>query len=227
MSPEADKTFYLLSIRGKLKPQTLEEARAVHNATAGAPESVAAARALGDVSHMVFVPTDQNGPDAGEFLILDVWTSLEGLNQFFSNHQVQEGGAMIFTERDPVVWMPATGFTEYHLPSPHGRDDRTVAIVRGPVHSPEHAQGVHNEFVGSQVSKARIAGNLSHAPYFRMAAPGTDGPAEFFAVDTWMDSEGMARHYADPALPEAFGKLFAGMPSATTWRHPEGEWVEW
>ncbi|MEP7358682.1 MAG: hypothetical protein ABI847_15655, partial [Anaerolineales bacterium] len=71
------------------------------------------------------------------------------------------------------------------------------------------------------------AGNLSHEAYFRLVPPGTEGPAEFFAVDVWMDPAGMAKHYADPALPEAFGKLFAGMPSATTWKHPEGEWVEW
>ncbi len=72
-----------------------------------------------------------------------------------------------------------------------------------------------------------MAGNLSHEAYFRMAAPSADGAAEFFAVDVWMDGEGMARHYADPALPAAFQKLFAGEPSATTWRHPEGDWVEW
>jgi quinol monooxygenase YgiN len=227
MSPEPDMTFYLLSIRGKLKPDTLEAARAIHNSTAGASANVAAARALGDVSHMVFVPSDQNGPKAGEFLILDVWNSMDGLNQFFANPHVQEQAGQIFTERDPVVWMPATGFLGYHLPAPFGRNDRTVAIVRGPVQSPEQAKVVHDEFVGSQVNKARMAGNLSHEAYFRLAAPGTNGAAEFFAVDVWMDAEGMARHYADPALPAAFQKLFAGEPSATTWRHPEGDWVEW
>src|SRR6187455_2221313 len=88
-------TTYLLAIRGTLAPATLEEARAIHNETAGAPQNVEAARSLGDLSHMVYVPTTQvggNGGDAGEFLILDLWNSVEGLGQFFANPQVQEQG---------------------------------------------------------------------------------------------------------------------------------------
>ena len=231
---EQPLTFYLLSIRGKLKPATLEAAREIHNATAGAPANVAAARALGDVSHMVYVPADphsngagHNGTGAGEFLILDVWNSLEGLNQFFANEHVQAQAAQIFTERDPVVWAPAPGFHTYHVPAPHGRHDRTVAVVRGSVHSPEQAQAVHNDFVTSHVNKARIHGDLSHDAYFRLAAPGSPEALEFFAVDVWMDPAGMAAEYADPSFGPIFQKLFAGAPNATAWRHPEGEWVEW
>src|SRR5258707_516672 len=94
---------YLLSIRGTLSPDTLEAARALHNQTAGAPESVAAARALGDFSHMVYVPTGQQSASAaGEFLILDIWNNMEGLNTFFANPHVQGQAGQIFSERDPV-----------------------------------------------------------------------------------------------------------------------------
>src|SRR5579859_7003438 len=96
--------LYLLSIRGTLAPATLEEARGIHNQTAGAPESVAAARSLGDLSHMVYVPAGQSaGAGAGEFLILDIWQSIDGLNNFFANPQVQQGAGMIFASRDPQV----------------------------------------------------------------------------------------------------------------------------
>ncbi len=64
-------TVYLLSIRGILALKTLEAARAVHNETAGAPANVAAARALGDLSHMVYVPMEHEGHHGNEFLILD------------------------------------------------------------------------------------------------------------------------------------------------------------
>src|SRR6185369_10207093 len=104
----SDLSIYLLAIRVTLAPTTLEEARKVHNMTAGNPDGVAAAKSLGDVSHMVYVPMDHDGHEkgkgAGEFLILDLWTSVDGLNTFFSDQHVQEGGAMIFTQRDPVVW---------------------------------------------------------------------------------------------------------------------------
>src|SRR5215813_8932131 len=84
--------LFLLAIRGTLAPATVEAARSIHNETAGAPPSVAAARSLGDLSHMVYVPADHNGSGTGEFLILDIWNSAEGLNKFFSNPQVHEGG---------------------------------------------------------------------------------------------------------------------------------------
>ena len=58
-----DLTLYLLTIRGTLSPDTLEAARKVHNQTAGNPDGVAAAKSLGDVSHMVYVPMEHDGHD--------------------------------------------------------------------------------------------------------------------------------------------------------------------
>jgi hypothetical protein len=225
MSP--DKEMYLLTIRGKLKPTTVEESRNVHNATAGNPAGVAAARSLGDLSHMVYVPTGQDGGASSELLILDVWNSVDGLNQFFSNHDVQAGGNMIFVERDPVVWMPARGAFTYHLASPKGKDARWVGVVRGKVHSHDQALAAHNEFASGAVNQARLAGNISHDVYFRLAQPGTPESLELLAVDVWMDPAGMAATYSNPSYGTVFEKIFAGMPAATTWQEPAGEWVEW
>jgi len=220
-------SIYLLSIPGTLSPKTLEEARVVHNMTAGNPQGVAAARSLGDLSHMVYIPIDHAGPQAGKFLILDQWNDLDGLNQFFADKQVQEGGAAIFTEREPVVWAPAEGFTGYHTPAPYGCNDRYVAVVRGTVSSHEEARKVHNELVEKNMNNARMAGDLSHEAYFRLAAPGSPESLEFFAVDVWMNSDGMMAYYNDPKFAEGFSKLFTGMPSSSIWVHPAGEWVEW
>lgn len=223
-------SVYLLSIRGTLAPKTLENARSIHNATAGAPASVAAARSLGDLSHMVFTPVGQNGNNghgAGEFLILDQWNNIEGLNQFFANKQVQEQAGQIFSDRDPVVWTAAEGFIGYHFPSPYGKNERYVGIVRGMVESRSKAQSIHNALVGPTVNKARMNGNMSHEAFFRLTPPGTPESLEFFAVDVWMDGDGMNRHYNDPDFMSGFQKLFAGQPSATIWTHPAGEWVEW
>ncbi len=227
MSPEKDTNLYQLMIRGKLKPATVEAARNVHNATAGNSAGVAAARSLGDLSHNVYVPTGQNGGAASELLILDVWNNLDGLNQFFSNHDVQEGGNMIFTDRDPVVWMPARGAFGYHLLAPKGKHDRFVGVVRGSVHSHEQALAVHNEFAAAAVNQSRMAGCISHDVYFRLAQPGTPESLELLAVDVWMDAAGMASVYANPEMGAVLGQMFAGMPSATTWQEPAGEWVEW
>jgi hypothetical protein len=227
MAPEKDTTQYLLTIRGKLKPATVEASRSVHNATAGNSDGVAAARSLGDLSHMVYVPAGQNGGAASELLILDVWNNIDGLNQFFSDHNVQEGGNMIFTEREPVVWMPAHGAFTYHLAAPKGKNDRFVGVIRGPVHSHEQALAVHNEFASMGVNQARMAGNVSHDVYFRLAQPGSPESLELLAVDVWMDGAGMAATYTNPAYGSIFTKLFSGPFVASTWQEPAGEWVEW
>jgi quinol monooxygenase YgiN len=219
--------LYLLSIRGTLAPATLEAARILHNQTAGAPESVAAARALGDFSHMVYVPTEQQGSDAGEFLILDLWRSMEGLNTFFANPQVQEQGGQIFSGRDPVVWAPADGFVSYHFPAPAGHNERYIGVVRGLVKAHRAAQERHNALATAHVAAARQRGNLSHEAYFRLAAPDAPEALEFLAVDVWMSASGMQQHYGDPSFSQAFGDLFVADPAASTWQHPAGDWVEW
>src|ERR1700730_17944668 len=163
--------IYLLAIRGTLAPETLEAARKVHNETAGAAANVAAARSLGDLSHMVYTPASESSLGAEEFLILDLWNNAEGLNQFFSNEQVQEQAGLIFTERDPVVWAPAEGFGGYPLPAPHGKNEPIVARVRGTVKSRDAARSIHNALTDGLLNKARLAGALSHDAYFRMAPP--------------------------------------------------------
>ena len=218
---------FLLSIRGVMATPELEASRVTHNKHAGTPENIAAARALGDLSHMVYTPIDGGGAAANEILFLDHWNSLEGLNAFFAHPQVQEGGALIFAHRDPGVWMPAEGFAGYHFPAPADQTGRYIGIVRGPVASREQAREIHNALVGPTMSMARAAGSMSHEAYFRLAPPGSPEALEFFAVDVWHNGQGMAQFYQNPQFLAGFQKLFAGMPSATAWMQPAGQWTEW
>lgn len=224
-------TLYLLTIRGTLSSDTLEAARKIHNQTAGDPAGVAAAKSLGDVSHMVYVPMPHDGhaktKGAGEFLIMDLWYSMEGLNTFFADKQVQEGGAMIFSERDPVVWAPAEDFTSFHIPAPSGNNDRIVAIVRGTVNSVAEAKKLHNTAMTKTISKARKLGMLSHEAYFRMAAPSSPEALEFLGVDVWMSGEGLGDFYGDEDFLAGFNHLFTGEAADSVWVHPKGDWIEW
>jgi hypothetical protein len=224
-------TLYLLTIRGTLSPATLEEARKVHNMTAGDPQGVAAAKSLGDVSHMVYVPLPHDGhaksKGASEFLIMDLWTSTEGLNTFFSDHKVQEGGAMIFSGRDPVVWAPAQGFTSFHIPAPFGMNDRVIAVVRGTVNSMEEAKALHNTAIAKTVNKGRACGLLSHEAYFRLAAPNSPEALEYFGVDVWMSGEGLGEYYEDEDFLASFNHFFTAEAADSVWVHPKGDWIEW
>jgi len=224
-------TLYLLTIRGTLAPETLGAARKIHNQTAGDPKGVAAAQSLGDVSHMVYIPMPHDGhakaKGAGEFLIMDLWTSTDGLNTFFSDHQVQEGGAMIFTERDPVVWVPAEGFTSFHIPAPFGKNERIIAVVRGTVKSKEEAKNLHDTAMTKTIGKARKLGMLSHEAYFRLAAPNSPEALEFFAVDVWMSGEGLGDYYSDEDFLAGFNHIFTAEAADSVWVHPKGDWIEW
>ena len=224
-------TLYLLTIRGTLAPPTLDAARKVHNQTAGDPAGVAAAQSLGDVSHMVYAPMPHNGHaktnGAGEILIMDLWHSVDGLNTFFSDKHVQDGAAAIFTERDPVVWAPAEGFVNFHIPAPFGKDDRVVAVVRGTVNSKEEAKKLHNEAMAKTISKGRKLGMLSHEAYFRLAAPNSPEALEYFGVDVWMNGEGMGEYYGDEDFLASFNHFFTAEAADSVWVHPKGNWIEW
>ncbi len=218
---------YLLSIQGKLSPKSLEAARTIHNETAGAPANVAAAKELSDLSHSVYVPIGHNGRDAGDFLILDQWNKLEGLNNFFGNVHVQEQAGLIFSARDPVVWKPAADFNSYHFPPTYGMNQRRVGIVRGTVASRQTALKLHNDLTAKMVNRARAAGNLSHEAFFRLTQPGQPESLEFFAVDVWMDEASMNNHYQDPDFMSGFSTMFTARPDSSIWVHPAGDWVEW
>ncbi len=224
-------SVFLLTIRGTLAPATLESARKVHNQTAGDPAGVAAAKSLGDVSHMVYVPVEHDEhaktKGAGEFLIMDLWTSIEGLNTFFADEHVQAGGAAIFTERDPVVWAAAQGFTSYQIPAPFGVNDRFITTARGTVKSIQEACELHNKAVAKTISRARKAGNLSHESYFRLAAPGSPEAMEWLGVDVWMRPDDMMSLYEDAEFLEGFNHMFTAEADTAVWVHPKGDWTEW
>src|SRR5689334_24741501 len=103
--PGAGAATFLLTVRGKAKAATTEEARTLHNATAGNPAGVEAARSLGDLSHQVFTPCGD--AQAGELLFIDFWNSLSGMAQFFSDPQVQAGASQLFSRRDTPLWAAA------------------------------------------------------------------------------------------------------------------------
>jgi len=64
-----------------------------------------------DVSHMVYIAMEHDGhakpKGAGEFSIMDLWSSMEGLNSFFVTRSSRRWRQRIFRDRDPFVWAPA------------------------------------------------------------------------------------------------------------------------
>jgi hypothetical protein len=220
--------FNLLTVMGKVTTSDVESTRQMHNQTAGNPDGVAAAKALGDLSHMAYMPLDTATNFNGDLLFLDVWNSVEGLQNFFSDKQVQAGAAMMWKSKDAILWSKLDNFLNFEIPTPYGKNERIVGIVQGKVKSIEEAAEIHNKAIGSIVNLSRANGMVSHNFYVRMAAPGTPEVLEIIGVDIWMSAEGMMKHYMSKEFQgSGLYPMFAGKPSQSTWVHPQGEWIEW
>jgi hypothetical protein len=221
---DAGAATFLLTVRGATNPGSLEASRVLHDATAGEPQSVAGARALGDLSHNVYAPL---GGDEGELLFLDYWNSASGIGSFFSNPQVQAAAAQLFAERDGVVWAPAPGFGSWSLPVPFARDASGVGLLRVAVTSIEAAAAGFGAYSSATINTARSHGLVSHSTWARVPMPGESPVAEVIGVDVWSDATQMDGYYALGIGFEHLGPHFAGQPASSTWRAAPGHWVEW
>lgn len=99
---------YYTTVRARLKDADPEAAREAHNAV------VARLRPgnteLGGVGHRVFA----NVQDPQEFLALDTWESMEGLQQAFGNPDTQrEIGSLFDGQPEVTIWSPRDGWTAF------------------------------------------------------------------------------------------------------------------
>jgi hypothetical protein len=222
---DAGAATYLLTVRGKTVPSTLEDTRAIHNATAGAPQSAAGARSLGDLSHNVYAPIGRELD--GQLLFIDLWNSVSGLGTFFSNPQVQAAAGQLFATRDGIVWARLEGFGAYHLSVPSGRSIGAVGLIQVPVTSIEQAAGAFTAYAATTINTARSYGMVSHSTWLRVPNPGEAQTQELIGVDVWMDADRMNEYYDLSLGFDHFGPVFAGAPDTSVWRSAPGEWVEW
>ena len=222
---DAGATTYLLTVRGSTVPSTLEETRNIHNSTAGAPQSAAGARALGDLSHNVYAPISKELD--GQLLFIDLWNSVSGLNMFFSNPQVQAAAGQLFSKRDGIVWSRLEGFGAFHLALPSGRSIGAVGVIQVPVTSVEQAAEAFTAYAAATINTARSYGIVSHSTWLRVPNPGEAPTQELIGVDLWMDADRMNEYYELSLGFEHFGPVFAGAPDTSVWRAAPGDWVEW
>ncbi len=107
--PGAGAATFLLTVRGKAKAATTEEARTLHNSTAGNPAGVEAARSLGDLSHQVF--TGYGDAHIG----VDLWMDAEKMNGYYDLGLGFDALGPVFAgQPDTSVWRSAPGdWTEW------------------------------------------------------------------------------------------------------------------
>jgi hypothetical protein len=220
---DAGAEIYLLTVLGTPKDVSPESAVELHNATAGNPDGVAAAKSLGDLSHNVFVPALAET----RLLFLDTWNSPQGLGRFFGDEATQHGAGLLWDEFQPTLWMPAAGFGSYVLPAPSGKSVGAVGLMRAPVSSYEAAGTAFHADSAAKINASRQQGLLGHTLWVPVPmAPGQTTAVEVLGVDYWTDVDGMNTWY-ETATYDQLAPVFTGAPETSAWKAAGSAWVEW
>lgn len=214
---------FLLTVKGTPRPESTQAARDLHNATAGAAQSIAGARALGDLSHNVFVPAGQL---ENVLLFIDTWNNPAGVGQFFSDHQVIDAAGKLFAERSATLWTAAQGFGNYMLPAPAGRSVSGVGMLRASIASVDAARPVFHADAGLHIASGRLDGQVGHQVWLPLPMPGTEPVLEVLALDFWLDADKMARHYEEGYV-STLGPAFTAAPETSIWKSAGSDWIEW
>lgn len=236
--------------RGTLKVETLDDARAMHNAfvTGGKQPGIEIARSLGDLSHNVYIPAEHDGRLFGaatdELVFIDYWADPAGMEQFFSNLFVEQGGDRLYSSREEAEWMPAPAAFTFQVPAPAGAAARFLGIMRAPAHSADEAIALLGKLVWTNLVAARRRGQLSHALFIRTAdvtaaRPASNSlrtagelvaasadPVEVLAIDSWSTLEGILEHNDDATAMSGLDSALARPPAASVWEQVSG-FAEW
>jgi hypothetical protein len=94
-------------VRGHLLADDLVEAQTLHDQLASGGEGIA--MPLGDVAHVVWLGVE----DPHEFFAVDVWTSNDAIEAFYSNPDFQAGFAMLFSGPPSVGVYGSTDWAQW------------------------------------------------------------------------------------------------------------------
>ena len=93
---------YITVVRAKLKGSRPEEAQREHDATV--EKLSAMTRPMGAIGHQPFL----NPQNPMEFLAVDTWNNLEGLQKFMNDPRVAEAFGKLFDGRPDIsIWAEA------------------------------------------------------------------------------------------------------------------------
>src|SRR5262249_21634966 len=124
-----------------------------------------------------------------------------------------------------VTWMPAREAFGFELPAPMNKNDRILGVIRGGVESPDAAIAIFRKTLAAEVPGARRRGEVSHALFVRLPAPGEAARPEVIGLDHWCDGQGMSQHYKEIA---GVYEAFSGRPQTSVWEAARGGiWSEW
>ncbi len=98
---------YITVVRGNLKSDNLQEAQAIHDAIL--EELPAVGRPLGAIGHHAYI----NSQNPKEFLAIDTWTNLEGMQKFMNDPRLAEAFGSLFDGMPEVTIWGESGWSSF------------------------------------------------------------------------------------------------------------------
>ncbi|MBI2378202.1 MAG: hypothetical protein HYV07_29645 [Deltaproteobacteria bacterium] len=204
-------TKYTVYVIGHLSSADMAANKTAHDNIVAA--SSATVTAAGDERHLVFLGLAGASPGWGpqDFLAVDVWNNLDGLNGFLTDPNVQAAFGSLF-DAPPVVLVTTTpsGFSRWGALEPKrvdvsGNPFTYAVLVRGTLaeRTPEGRQAAHNQVAIGGKATALALGDYAHLPTLEMA-----DSTHFVNIDLWDNAIGMSAFLADPNVGAAFGRVF-------------------
>jgi quinol monooxygenase YgiN len=102
-----DIMIYITLVRGKLKPADEKAAQSMHDATVEKLSTMT--RPMGAVGHHAYL----NPQNRKEFLAVDTWNNLEGLQGFMNNPQVAEEFGKLFDGMPDISIWSESGWASF------------------------------------------------------------------------------------------------------------------
>ncbi len=199
--------MYTVLVSARFKSADPAVNKKAHDDIASATQKLAMSR--GDLAHKVLLAAE----DPRGFLAIDVWKSLAGMQEHFSDPRFVEGVNTVF-EGPPVLRvyraMPGASTWGELAPAP-GSLLVTVEATFAQASDEENLRA-HNQVAEAGREAAQKLGDVAHLAYLSH-----EDSRRFLAIDIWKDPEGMKTFFANADVQKGFGSLFTGPPKVTVY----------
>jgi hypothetical protein len=217
------KGTWIVLVRGALATTDMAAAKKSHDAIAKGGET--AAKAAGDTAHDVLLGTKMLGTTENQFLGLDQWNNLTGMQKFYSDPTFAKEFAKLFSGTPPTPETFVMQPTWHSWGSMKSGDSHTpyyFVVARGKLKESDAAKAkkAHDAVASGGETVVKAAGDVAHIVFTGLA-----DPRQFLAIDIWKDSSKLAGVYSDPNFVKGFASLFEGTPSVAVYKSTD--WHQW
>lgn len=202
---ETPDTLYTALVSARFVSADAQTNQEAHDGVASATEELA--RSRGDVAHKTAIGLQ----DPQEFLAVDLWKSLDGMQEHFADPDF--AGQLVGVFEGPpeiTTWTAPKGWSNWGTLDP--QPNHYLVVVQGTLVSDDLAtnRDAHNAVADGGKETAMGLGDYAHLVHLD-----PENPRSFMAIDLWSDLNGLQQFFGATEVQEAFGSLFEAPPTIT------------